>query len=170
MYSPKPQTNCWEICWFCQVKLICNCGFNFCVDSHCPVLNFFCVNVQVFFALAYTLYMYMFFALYSLYGKIPTKNISITMLWVTLKLPCYIVLGTVVSFSPHQLKEIWKEGDFKKVAYLINRFFVALCLFSNRSHYDIKMWHTRQKPSFSLMFLLQFLLCCDILLNRRMTT
>ena len=55
--------------------------------------------------------------------------------------------------------------------YLANRFHVALCLFSNRSHMKSKSGKNKKvaheaQPSVSLMFLPHFDVLCDLFLNR----
>ena len=59
--------------------------------------------------------------------------------------------------------------------YLTNRFQVAVRLFSNRSQITPKCGRNRKvaheaQPSVSLMFLPNFDVLCDLLLNRRTTT
>ena len=61
------------------------------------------------------------------------------------------------------------------MAYLTNRFQVAVRLFSNRSQMTSKCGKNKKvaheaQPSVSLMFLPHFDVFCDILLNRRTTT
>ena len=63
----------------------------------------------------------------------------------------------------------------KTIVYLINRFHVAVRLFSKRSQMTSKCGKNKKvaheaQPSVSLMFLPHFDVLCDLLLNRRTAT